>query len=81
MVRLLARVAMPRALQMMTLANGGPARADLHAPRDFASRAVKAQDGRLMPMEDIPSQHVLGKAWTKKGTWPGTGGCNVSRRG
>ena len=28
-------------------------------PEMFASRAVKAQDGRLMPMEDIPSQHVL----------------------
>jgi hypothetical protein len=28
-------------------------------PDMFASRAVKAQDGRLMPMEDIPSQHVL----------------------
>jgi 7,8-dihydropterin-6-yl-methyl-4-(beta-D-ribofuranosyl)aminobenzene 5'-phosphate synthase len=25
----------------------------------FASRAVKAKDGRLMPMEDIPSEHVL----------------------
>jgi hypothetical protein len=25
----------------------------------FASRAVKANDGRLMPMEDIPSEHVL----------------------
>src|SRR5262249_22383934 len=37
----------------------GPARADLHEPHMFASRAVKANDGRLMPMEDIPSEHVL----------------------
>jgi 7,8-dihydropterin-6-yl-methyl-4-(beta-D-ribofuranosyl)aminobenzene 5'-phosphate synthase len=38
----------------------GPARADLPCtPTMFASRAVKAKDGRLMPMEGIPSEHVL----------------------
>ena len=51
--------AMPRALQMMTLANGGRRVPTYMHPDMFASRAVKAQDGRLMPMEDIPSQHVL----------------------
>ena len=51
--------AMPRALQMMTLANGGRRVPTYMHPDMFASRAVKANDGRLMPMEDIPSQHVL----------------------
>src|SRR6516164_10509730 len=51
--------AMPRALQMMTLANGGRRVPTCMHPDMFASRAVKANDGRLMPMEDIPSEHVL----------------------
>ena len=51
--------AMPRALQMMTLANGGRRVPTYMHPDMFASRAVKANDGRLMPMEDIPSEHVL----------------------
>ena len=51
--------AMPRALQMMTLANGGRRVPTYMHPDMFASRAVKAKDGRLMPMEDIPSEHVL----------------------
>src|SRR5271166_1215648 len=51
--------AMPRALQMMTLANGGRRVPTYMHPIMFASRAVKANDGRLMPMEDIPSEHVL----------------------
>src|SRR3974377_2150423 len=51
--------AMPRALQMMTLANGGRRVRTYMHPDMFASRAVKANDGRLMPMEDIPSEHVL----------------------
>lgn len=51
--------AMPRALQMMTLANGGRRVPTYMHPDMFASRAVKARDGRLMPMEDIPSAHVL----------------------
>ena len=50
---------MPRALQMMTLANGGRRVPTYMHPDMFASRAVKANDGRLMPMEDIPSEHVL----------------------
>ncbi len=51
--------AMPRALQMITLANGGrPIPTYMH-PCMFASRAVKTPDGRLMPMEDIPSQQIL----------------------
>src|SRR5262249_6065315 len=53
------RGAMPRALQMMTLANGGRRVPTYMRPDMFASRAVKANDGRLMPMEDIPSEHVL----------------------
>src|SRR6516165_6852788 len=51
--------AMPRALLMMTLANGGRRVPTYMHPDMFASRAVKANDGRLMPMEDIPSEHVL----------------------
>ena len=51
--------AMPRALQMMTLANGGRRVPTYMHPDMFASRTVKAKDGRLMPMEDIPSEHVL----------------------
>jgi 7,8-dihydropterin-6-yl-methyl-4-(beta-D-ribofuranosyl)aminobenzene 5'-phosphate synthase len=51
--------AMPRALQMMTLANGGRRVPTFMHPGMFASRAVKANDGRFMPMEDIPSEHVL----------------------
>lgn len=51
--------AMPRALQMITLANGGkPVPTYLH-PDMFASRAVKNPQGRMMPMEDIPSPQVL----------------------
>ena len=51
--------AMPRALQMITLANGGkPVPTYMH-PEMFASRAVKNQQGHMMPMEDIPSQQVL----------------------
>ena len=51
--------AMPRALQMITLANGGkPVPTYMH-PEMFASRAVKNPQGRMMPMEDIPGQQVL----------------------
>ena len=50
--------AMPR-VQMMTLANGGRRVPTYMHPDMFASRAVKANDGRLMPMEDIPSEHIL----------------------
>jgi 7,8-dihydropterin-6-yl-methyl-4-(beta-D-ribofuranosyl)aminobenzene 5'-phosphate synthase len=51
--------AMPRALQMMTLANGGKRVPTFMHPGMFASRAVKAPDGGLMPMEDIPSERIL----------------------
>jgi 7,8-dihydropterin-6-yl-methyl-4-(beta-D-ribofuranosyl)aminobenzene 5'-phosphate synthase len=51
--------AMPRALQMMTLANGGRRVPTYLHPDMFASRALKTKDGHLMPMEDVPSQHVL----------------------
>ncbi|WP_035512263.1 MBL fold metallo-hydrolase [Paraburkholderia nodosa] len=51
--------AMPRALQMITLANGGkPVPTYMH-PEMFASRAVRNPQGRMMPMEDIPGQQVL----------------------
>jgi 7,8-dihydropterin-6-yl-methyl-4-(beta-D-ribofuranosyl)aminobenzene 5'-phosphate synthase len=51
--------AMPRALQMMTLANGGRRVPTYMHPDMFAPRAVKNQNGRLMPMEDIPSERIL----------------------
>jgi 7,8-dihydropterin-6-yl-methyl-4-(beta-D-ribofuranosyl)aminobenzene 5'-phosphate synthase len=51
--------AMPRALQMITLANGGkPVPTYMH-PDMFASRALKNPQGRLMPMEDVPSPQIL----------------------
>jgi 7,8-dihydropterin-6-yl-methyl-4-(beta-D-ribofuranosyl)aminobenzene 5'-phosphate synthase len=51
--------AMPRALQMMTLANGGrPVPTYMH-PGMFASRAMKGPGGRMLPMEDIPTEKVL----------------------
>jgi 7,8-dihydropterin-6-yl-methyl-4-(beta-D-ribofuranosyl)aminobenzene 5'-phosphate synthase len=51
--------AMPRALQMMTLANAGRRVPTYMHPDMFASRAVKTHNGHFMPMEDIPSEHVL----------------------
>jgi 7,8-dihydropterin-6-yl-methyl-4-(beta-D-ribofuranosyl)aminobenzene 5'-phosphate synthase len=51
--------AMPRALQMITLANGGKSVPTYMHPEMFASRAIKNPQGRMMPMEDIPSQKVL----------------------
>jgi 7,8-dihydropterin-6-yl-methyl-4-(beta-D-ribofuranosyl)aminobenzene 5'-phosphate synthase len=48
-----------RAQQMMTLANGGRRVPTYMHPDMFASRAVKAKDGCCMPMENIPSEHVL----------------------
>jgi 7,8-dihydropterin-6-yl-methyl-4-(beta-D-ribofuranosyl)aminobenzene 5'-phosphate synthase len=51
--------AMPRALQMITLANGGrPVPTYMH-PEMFVSRAVINPQGRMLPVEDIPSQQVL----------------------
>jgi 7,8-dihydropterin-6-yl-methyl-4-(beta-D-ribofuranosyl)aminobenzene 5'-phosphate synthase len=51
--------AIPRALQMITLADGGK-RVPLHMHPDmFASRALKAPNGRFLPMEDIPSEQIL----------------------
>ena len=51
--------AMPRALQMMTLANGGkPVPTYMH-PGMFAPRAIRWPDGRFMQMEDIPGERVL----------------------
>jgi len=51
--------AMPRALQMITLANGGkPVPTYMH-PDMFASRAVRNPQGHMMPMEDIPGEKVL----------------------
>ncbi|MGT2477507.1 hypothetical protein [Paraburkholderia terrae] len=51
--------AMPRALQLITLANGGKPVPTYTHPEMFASRAVKNPQGRMMPMEDIPRQEVL----------------------
>jgi 7,8-dihydropterin-6-yl-methyl-4-(beta-D-ribofuranosyl)aminobenzene 5'-phosphate synthase len=51
--------AMPMALQLITLTNGGkPVPTYMH-PDTFSSRAIIPSDGRLMPMEDIPSEQVL----------------------
>ena len=51
--------AMPRALQMITLANGGqPVPTYMH-PDMFASRAVRNPQGHMMTMEDIPGEKVL----------------------
>src|SRR5262249_10171761 len=51
--------AMPRALQMMTLANGGrPVPTYMH-PGMFASRAMKGPGGHMLPMEDVPTEKVL----------------------
>jgi 7,8-dihydropterin-6-yl-methyl-4-(beta-D-ribofuranosyl)aminobenzene 5'-phosphate synthase len=51
--------AMPRALQMITLANGGRSVPTYMHPGMFASRAVLGPDGRLALMEDVPSERVL----------------------
>src|SRR6516165_10716294 len=51
--------AMPRALQMITLANGGKSVPTYMHPGMFGSRAIMTPDGRLMPMEDIPGERVL----------------------
>lgn len=51
--------AMPRALQMITLANGGRSVPTYMHPGMFASRAVLGTDGRLALMEDVPSERVL----------------------
>jgi 7,8-dihydropterin-6-yl-methyl-4-(beta-D-ribofuranosyl)aminobenzene 5'-phosphate synthase len=44
---------------MMTLVNGGRRVPTYMHPDMIASRAVKAKDGRLLPMEDFPSEQVL----------------------
>jgi 7,8-dihydropterin-6-yl-methyl-4-(beta-D-ribofuranosyl)aminobenzene 5'-phosphate synthase len=44
---------------MITLANGGKAVPTYMHPGMFGSRAIMTPDGRLMPMEDIPSEKVL----------------------
>src|SRR5262249_3459813 len=51
--------AMPRALQMITSANGGKPIPTYMHPGMFSSRAVMNPEGRMMPMEDIPSRQVL----------------------
>jgi len=51
--------AMPRALQMMTLANGGRRIPTYMHPGMFAQRAVKFPGRPLMPMEDVPSEQIL----------------------
>jgi len=51
--------AMPRALQLITLTNGGKSVPTYMHPDMFSPRAIVPPDGRLMPMEDIPSEQVL----------------------
>ncbi len=51
--------AMPRALQMMTLANGGKTVPTYMHPDMFASRAIMGRSGRMAPMEDVPSEKIL----------------------
>ena len=51
--------AMPRALQMITQANGGKNVPVFLHPEMFALRATKAPDGAMHPMEKVPSVDVL----------------------
>ena len=51
--------AMPRALQMITQANGGKNVPVYMHPEMFALRAVKAPDGRMHPMELVPGVDIL----------------------
>lgn len=51
--------AMPRALQMITMSNGGQLVPTYMHPDMFALRATKSADGQLRPMELVPSVDVL----------------------
>ena len=51
--------AMPRALQMITLANGGRRIPTYMHPGMFAQRAIRFPGRPLMPMEDVPSEQIL----------------------
>ena len=51
--------AMPRALQMITMGNGGQPVATYMHPDMFALRATKSGDGQFRPMELVPSVDVL----------------------
>jgi hypothetical protein len=50
---------MPRALQMMTLANGGRRVPTYMHPDMFASRAVKANDGRAISNPIVQGMYSL----------------------
>ncbi len=51
--------AMPRALQMITLANGGRAVPTYMHPEMFALRATRSRNGKLHPMEPVPDAALL----------------------
>lgn len=51
--------AMPRALQMICMANGGQRVPTFMHPDMFALRATRSNDGRFRPMELVPSEAVL----------------------
>ncbi|CAN7230252.1 MBL fold metallo-hydrolase [Mesorhizobium sp. LjNodule214] len=51
--------AMPRALQMITMSNGGQRIPTYMHPDMFALRATKSGDGQFRPMELVPSVDVL----------------------
>ncbi|HZH05038.1 MAG TPA: MBL fold metallo-hydrolase [Lautropia sp.] len=51
--------AMPRALQLITMGNGGQSVPTYMHPAMFALRATKLPNGRLRPMELVPSVEVL----------------------
>ncbi len=51
--------AMPRALQLMTLANGGRSIPTYMHPEMFALRATRSRSGKLAPMEPVPGVDVL----------------------
>ena len=51
--------AMPRALQMITLANGGRSVPTYMHPDMFALRAMQSRSGKLQSMEPVPSVEVL----------------------
>jgi 7,8-dihydropterin-6-yl-methyl-4-(beta-D-ribofuranosyl)aminobenzene 5'-phosphate synthase len=52
--------AMPQALQMINVANGGRAVPTYMHPGMFVTRALKMPDGRMMPVEDVPGVELLG---------------------
>ncbi len=51
--------AMPRALDLITQRNGGQAVPTYMHPGMFRTRATKGPDGKMRPLEDVPSIELL----------------------